>query len=69
MPLCFGDINTEYIIKRIVGSDKIRHHLTELGFIVGGKVTIIATISGNLIVNVKETKVAISKELAMKIFI
>ncbi len=69
MPLTFAEIGEENIINKIGGSPEIKKHLENLGFVVGGTVTVINTISGNLIVNVKEVRVAISKEMAQKIMI
>lgn len=69
MPLTLADIGEENIIKKIGGKQEIKSHLEDLGFGVGGSVKIINTIGGNLIVNVKESRVAISRELAQKIMI
>lgn len=69
MPLTLADTEKSYIIKKIGGSPDVRKHLENLGFIVGGTLSVINTISGNLIVNVKETRVAISREMAMKIMV
>ena len=51
------------------GSAEVRSHLADLGFVVGGSVMVINTIAGNIIVNVKETRVAISREMAQKIYV
>lgn len=69
MPLAFADIGVEYIIQRIGGKAETKKHLENIGFVAGSTVTIINTVSGNLIVKVKESRVAISQELAQKIFI
>lgn len=69
MPLLFSNVGENTIIKKIGGSPEIKQHLENLGFVVGGSVTVISTIGGNLIVNVKESRVAISKELAGKIMV
>ena len=69
IPLTFADIGEENIIKKIGGSPEVKKHLEDLGFIVGGSVTIISTIAGNVIVNVKESRVAVSKELAQKVMV
>lgn len=69
MPLIFANAGEENIIKKIGGSGEVRGHLENLGFVVGGNVTIISSIGGNLIVNVKDSRVAISKEMASKIMI
>lgn len=69
MPLVLANAGEENIIKKISGKPEVKKHLENLGFVVGGNVTIINTIGGNLIVNVKETRVAISKEMAQKIMV
>ncbi len=69
MPLCFADIGSPQIIKRIGGSPEVKKHLEDLGFHIGGEISVVSTISGNLIVNVKECRVAVSRELANKIMI
>ena len=69
MPLLFASVGEENIIKKVGGKPEIKKHLENLGFVVGGRVSVINTIGGNLIVNVKETRVAISKEMAQKIMI
>lgn len=69
MPLTLAEEGVENIIKRIGGSPEVKKHLENLGFVAGGTVTVITTMAGNVIVNVKEARVAISKEMAQKIFI
>ena len=69
MPLNIADIGEENIIKRIGGKQEIKAHLENLGFVVGGTVTVINTIGGNIIVNVKDSRIAISKEMAQKIMV
>ena len=69
MPLALANTGEENIIKKIGGSPEVKQHLENLGFVVGGTVTIVNTLAGNLIVNVKETRVAISEEMARKIMI
>lgn len=69
MPLTLADIGEENIIKRIGGKPEVRQHLSNLGFVAGGAVTVINTIGGNVIVKVKESRVAISQEMAQKIMI
>mgnify|MGYP002540265539 FL=1 len=69
MPLTLAEEGVENIIKRIGGSPEVKKHLENLGFVAGGKVTVITTMAGNVIVNVKEARVAISKEMAQKILI
>ncbi len=69
MPLALAVVGEENIIKKIGGSPEVKKHLENLGFVVGGSVTIIAALSGNVIVNVKESRVAISAEMARKIMV
>lgn len=69
MPLIFAKVGEPNIIQKISGGTEIKRHLKTLGFVVGGSVTVINTIAGNVIVNVKESRVAISQEMAQKIMI
>ena len=69
MPLTLATVGEENIIKRIGGLPEVRQHLENLGFVVGGTVTVITTLGGNVIVNVKEARIAISKEMAQKIMV
>lgn len=69
MPLTLAKVGEVNIIKRIGGKQDVRAHLENLGFVAGGRVSIVNTIGGNVIVNVKESRIAISKEMAQKIMI
>lgn len=69
MPLSLAPIGEENIIKRIGGKQEVKAHLQNLGFVVGGAVTIVNCLGGNIIVNVKESRIAISKEMAQKIMV
>ena len=69
MPLTLAAVGEENIIKRIWGKQEVKAHLENLGFVVGGAVTVINTIGGNVIVNVRESRIAISREMAQKIMI
>ncbi len=69
MPLIMADPGEENIIRRVGGSPEMKKHLEDMGFTVGGAVTVMNTIGGNLIVKVKESRVAISKEMAAKIMV
>ena len=69
MPLTLMSPGEDAIIQRIGGKPEVRQHLEYLGFVVGGNVSVINTIGGNLIVNVKEARVAISREMAQKIMV
>ncbi|HKM32883.1 MAG TPA: FeoA family protein [Oscillospiraceae bacterium] len=69
MPLTFakaGEINS---IKRIGGKDETKRFLNSLGFVEGSEITIVSENAGNLIVNVKDTRVAISREMANRIVV
>ena len=69
MPLILADAGEEAIIKKVGGSPEMKKHLEDMGFTAGGAVTVMNTIGGNLIVKIKESRVAISKEMAQKIMI
>ena len=69
MPLVYADTGETQIIKKIGGSPEVKKHLEDLGFNVGGEVSIISTIGENLIVKIKESRVAVSDELAKKIMV
>lgn len=69
LPLMLAEIGEEYIIKKIGGSPEVKKHLENLGFVVGGTAMIVNTMGGNLIVKVKEARVAISREMAQKIMV
>ena len=69
MPLALANVGEENIIKKIGGKPEVKQHLENLGFVVGGTVKIVNTMGGNVIVNVKDSRIAISKEMAQKIMI
>ena len=69
MPLCLADTGTVNVIKKIGGGPEVKKHLENLGFVVGGNVIVVNSLGGNVIVNVKEARVAISEEMARKIMI
>ncbi len=69
MPLILADAGEEAVIQRVGGSPEMKKHLEDMGFVAGGVVTVLNTIGGNLIVKIKESRVAISKEMAGKIMI
>lgn len=68
-PLSMCKMGEVAFIKKISGLPKVRQHLAELGFVVGTKVTVISEVSGNLIVQIKESRVALGKELATHIMV
>lgn len=69
MPLTIARSGEENVIKKIGGKEETRRFLETLGFVVGGAVTIVSKNNGNVIVNVKDSRVAVSREMANKIII
>ncbi|MCI5948348.1 MAG: FeoA family protein [Oscillospiraceae bacterium] len=69
MPLSLAGVGEQNTVKRIGGSPEVKQHLENLGFVVGSTVTIVNTLGGNVIVNVKESRIAISEEMARKIMV
>ena len=69
MPLIYADAGAQSIIARISGNDEVKQHLESLGFTVGATVSVVNSLAGNLIVQVKESRVALSKNLATKIYV
>ena len=69
MPLTFASVGEENMIRKVGGNSEIRAHLENLGFVSGGIVTVVSTIGVNLIVNVKDSRVAISREMASMILV
>lgn len=69
MPLTLANMGEENLIHRVGGSPEVKKHLEDLGFVVGDTVTVVTTLNGNVIVKVKEARVAISEEMARKIMV
>jgi len=69
MPLTMAHSGDQNVIHEIHGKDEIKRFLESLGFVVGGNVTVISEIGGNMIVNVKDTRIAISKSMANRIMV
>ena len=69
MPLTLAEVGEKNIMKRIGGKQEVKSHLETLGFVVGGAVTVVSAIGGNVIVNVKESRIAVSREMAQKIMV
>ena len=69
MPLGMANVGDVNIIKKITGSDDVRQHLAELGFVVGGEVRVISELGGNLILSVKDSRIALDKTMAMRIMV
>ena len=69
MPLTLANTGEKNIIKKVGGNPGTRKFLENLGFVAGSAVTVVSEISGNVIVNVKDSRVAVSKEMAQKILV
>jgi len=69
MPLNYAELGQPQTIKKIGGKPEVRKHLVDLGFNVGGEVSVVSSTGKNLIVKVKESRVAVSEELAAKIMV
>ena len=69
MPLTLANIGEENMIRRVGGKQEVKKHLEALGFVAGSRVTVISMLGGNVIVNVKESRVAVSREMAQKIMV
>ncbi|MBQ6782117.1 MAG: ferrous iron transport protein A [Treponema sp.] len=69
IPLVFAEREEEQIIKKIGGNEEIKHHLADLGFTVGGTVTVVNSLNGNVIVKVKESRIAINEDMARRIMV
>ena len=66
MPLIMAQPGEENVIRKVSGSPEMKKHLEDMGFTAGSAVTVLNTIGGNLIVKVKESRVAVSKEMAAR---
>ena len=69
MPITLANVGEELMIKKVGGNPETRRFLENLGFVAGGAVTVMNQIGGNVILNVKESRVAVSKEMAQKIMV
>ena len=69
MPLSLAAVGEENTVRKIGGSAEVKKHLENLGFVVGGAVTVISTLNGNVIVRVKDSRVALNDELARRIMV
>ena len=69
MPLAMASVGDVNIIRKITGRDEVRQRLAELGFVVGETVVVVSELGGNLILNVKESRVALDKTMAMRIMV
>ena len=69
MPLTLANVGEESIVRKVSGNPEVRKHLEDLGFVAGGAVTVVSSLGGNIIVKVKESRIAISEEMARKIMV
>ena len=69
MPLTYAEIGKKCVVKKIGGNPQTKRFLESLGFTEGSAVTVVNEIGGNVIVNIRESRVAVSKEMAVKILI
>lgn len=69
MPLTMAKSGETVTIRKISGKDEVRQHLAELGFVVGSDVTVVSEIAGNLIVQVKDSRIALDKTMANHILV
>lgn len=69
MPLTLANVGEENTVKKVGGSPEIKKHLEDLGFVAGSPVTVVTSLGGNVIVSIKQSRVAISQMLAEKIMV
>lgn len=69
MPLSMTGVGDTNTIRKITGKDEVRQHLAELGFVVGEQVTVINELGGNMILSIKDSRVALDKTMAMRIMV
>lgn len=69
MPLTMASIGEPVVIRKITGKDQIRQHLAELGFVVDGTVTVVSRLADNLILQVKDSRIALDSTMANRIMI
>ena len=69
MPLTMANPGQTVVIRKITGRDEVRQHLAELGFVVDSDVTVVSEIAGNLILQVKDSRIALDKTMANRIMI
>ena len=69
MPLGMASVGDVNIIARITGRDEVRSHLAELGFVVGAQVKIVSEMGGNLILSIGDSRIALNRDMAMRIMV
>ena len=69
MQLTLAPIGTPSVIRKITGKDDVRQHLAELGFVAGQEVTVVSSLNGNLIINVKGSRIALDETMARRVML
>ena len=69
MPLTLADIGTENTIRRVGGNEETRRFLENLGFVAGTPITVLSVLGGSVIVNIKDSRVALNAEMARRIYL
>lgn len=69
MPLAMAQVGEKGYIQKITGKDEVRQHLAELGFVVGGEVTVVSELGGNMIIAVKDSRIALDRGMASRIIL
>ena len=69
MPLTLAPVGTHAVIRKIIGKDDVRQHLAELGFVAGQEVTVVSSLNGNLIINVKGSRIALDQKMAQRVML
>lgn len=69
MPLTMARVGEKSYIQKITGKDEVRQHLAEMGFVVGGEVIVVSEIAGNMILSIKDSRIALDKTMANRIMI
>ena len=69
IPLTLVEVDKKTSIKKIIGNDGVRQHLAELGFVVGAEVRVVSEVSGNMILQIKQGRIALDKTIANRIMV
>ena len=69
MPLGMASVGDTNTIRKITGRDEVRQHLAELGFVVGAEETVVSEMGGNMILSIKDSRIALDKTMAMRIMV
>ena len=69
MPLGMASVGDTNTIRKITGRDEVRQHLAELGFVVGAEVRVVSEMGGNMILSIKDSRIALDKTMAMRIMV